>query len=148
MEFWKCQSTGTLPGFFTGFDKFQLWNDLVTSGQHPDLNDHSSTIISSLIDIIQWKFWQVLLDFQKGGIPLVPPTYEWDSGADPGFQVGGAHLQKLRRSEEGAKFFGVFREISISYLRTRHQTSYWNEWMNCILINQIHIATEMLTVTH
>ena len=112
MEFWKCQSTGTLPGFFTGFDKFQLWNDLVTSGQHPDLNEHSSTIISSLIDIIQWK------------------------------------LKKLRRAEEGAKFVGVFREISISYLRTRHQTSYWNEWMNFIFINQIHIVTEMLTVTH
>ena len=32
------------------------------------------------------------------------------SGADPGFQVrGGAHLRKLRRAEEGAKIFGVFR---------------------------------------
>ena len=31
------------------------------------------------------------------------------SGADPGFQVRGAHLQKLRRVEEGGKNFGVFR---------------------------------------
>jgi hypothetical protein len=32
------------------------------------------------------------------------------SGADPGFQVrGGVHLKKLRRVEEGAKYFGVFR---------------------------------------
>ena len=30
-------------------------------------------------------------------------------GADPGFQVRGAHLKKLRRSEGGAKNFGVFR---------------------------------------
>ena len=32
------------------------------------------------------------------------------AGADPGFQVrGGAHLKKLRRTEGGAKIFGVFR---------------------------------------
>ena len=31
------------------------------------------------------------------------------SGADPGFQVRGAHLEKLRRVEGGAKIFGVFR---------------------------------------
>jgi hypothetical protein len=32
-------------------------------------------------------------------------------GVDLGFLVGGggAHLQKLRRAEGGAKFFGVFR---------------------------------------
>ena len=31
------------------------------------------------------------------------------TGADPGFQVRGAHLKKLRRAEGGAKIFGVFR---------------------------------------
>jgi hypothetical protein len=31
------------------------------------------------------------------------------SGADPGFQVRGAHLKKLHRAEGGAKIFGVFR---------------------------------------
>ena len=31
------------------------------------------------------------------------------AGADPGFQVRGAHLKKLRRAEGGAKSFGVFR---------------------------------------
>ena len=31
------------------------------------------------------------------------------SGADPGFQVRGAHLKKSRRAEGGAKIFGVFR---------------------------------------
>ena len=30
-------------------------------------------------------------------------------GADPGFQVRGAHLKKLHRAEGGAKFLGVFR---------------------------------------
>jgi hypothetical protein len=29
--------------------------------------------------------------------------------ADPGFQVRGAHLKKLRRAEGGAKIVGVFR---------------------------------------
>jgi hypothetical protein len=31
------------------------------------------------------------------------------TGADPGFQVRGAHLKQLRRAEGGAKIFGVFR---------------------------------------
>jgi hypothetical protein len=31
------------------------------------------------------------------------------AGADPGFQVRGAHLKKLRRSEGGGNIFGVFR---------------------------------------
>jgi hypothetical protein len=31
------------------------------------------------------------------------------TGADPGFQVGGVHLKKLRRAEGGANIFGVFR---------------------------------------
>ena len=31
------------------------------------------------------------------------------AGADPGFQVRGGFLKKLRRAEGGAKFFGVFR---------------------------------------
>ena len=31
------------------------------------------------------------------------------SGADPGFQVRGAHLKESRRAEGGAKIFGVFR---------------------------------------
>jgi hypothetical protein len=30
-------------------------------------------------------------------------------GADPGFQVRGAHLKKLRLAEGGAKMFGLFR---------------------------------------
>ena len=30
-------------------------------------------------------------------------------GADPGFQVRGADLKKMRRAEEGAKNFGIFR---------------------------------------
>ena len=31
------------------------------------------------------------------------------AGVDPGFQVRGSHLKKLRRAEGGAKIWGVFR---------------------------------------
>jgi hypothetical protein len=31
------------------------------------------------------------------------------TGADPGFQVRGAHLKQLHRAEGAAKMFGVFR---------------------------------------
>ena len=31
------------------------------------------------------------------------------SGADPGFQVRGDALKKMRRAEGGGKIFGVFR---------------------------------------
>ena len=31
------------------------------------------------------------------------------AGADPVFQVRGAHLKKMRRAEGGAKIVGVFR---------------------------------------
>ena len=40
---------------------------------------------------------------------VVYTKYEPSTGADPGFQVRGAHLKTLRRVEEGAKYFGVFR---------------------------------------
>ena len=33
----------------------------------------------------------------------------FNAGADPGFQVRGAHLKKLRRAKGGAKILGVFR---------------------------------------
>ena len=35
--------------------------------------------------------------------------YLYITGADPGFQVRGGALKKLRRAEGGAKIFGVFR---------------------------------------
>ena len=45
-------------------------------------------------------------------------------GADPGFQVrgggGGAHLQKLRRAEGGAKIVGVFRVKNHDYTPKNH----------------------------
>ena len=31
-------------------------------------------------------------------------------GADPGFQVGGGYIKKLRWAEGGAQIFGYFRE--------------------------------------
>ena len=40
-------------------------------------------------------------------------------GADPGFQVRGAHLKKLRLAGGGAKMFGVFRVKKITILRQK-----------------------------
>jgi hypothetical protein len=42
------------------------------------------------------------------------------SGADPGFQVRGAQLKKLRRAEGGAKIFGVFRVKNHDFTQKNH----------------------------
>ena len=42
------------------------------------------------------------------------------SGADPGFQVRGAHLKKLRRAEGGANIFGVFRVKNHDFTPKNH----------------------------
>jgi hypothetical protein len=42
------------------------------------------------------------------------------TGTDPGFQVRGAHLRKLRRAEWGAKIFGVFRVKNHDFTPTNH----------------------------
>ena len=41
-------------------------------------------------------------------------------GADPGFQVRGAHLKQLRRAEGGANIFGVFRVKNHDFTPTNH----------------------------
>ena len=42
------------------------------------------------------------------------------SGADPGFQVRGEHLKKLRLAEGGANIFGVFRVKNHDYTPKNH----------------------------
>jgi hypothetical protein len=42
------------------------------------------------------------------------------SGADPGFQVRGAHLKKLRRAEGDANIFGVFRVKNHDFTPKNH----------------------------
>jgi hypothetical protein len=42
------------------------------------------------------------------------------AGADPGFQVRGAHLKKLRRAEGGAKTFEVFRVKNHDFTPKNH----------------------------
>ena len=53
-------------------------------------------------------------------VPLVPIN-TLVAGADPGFLVGGGgvHFKKLRRAEEGANIFGVFRVKKITILRQK-----------------------------
>ena len=43
-----------------------------------------------------------------------------NAGADPGFQVRGAHLKKLRRAEGGANIFGVFRVKNHDFTPNNH----------------------------
>jgi hypothetical protein len=42
------------------------------------------------------------------------------AGADPGFQVRGGALKKLRRAEGGAKFFWVFRVKNHDFTPKNH----------------------------
>ena len=42
------------------------------------------------------------------------------SGADPGFQVRGAHLKTLHRAEGGAKIVGVFRVKNYDFTPKNH----------------------------
>jgi hypothetical protein len=45
------------------------------------------------------------------------------AGADPGFQVRGVHLKKLRRAEEGANILGVFR-VKNHYFTPKNHSFY------------------------
>ena len=42
------------------------------------------------------------------------------TGDDPGFQVRGAHLKKMRRAEGGAIIFVVFRVKNHDFTQTNH----------------------------
>jgi hypothetical protein len=42
------------------------------------------------------------------------------TGADPGFQVRGVDLKKLRRAEGGTKIFGVFRVKNPDFTQKNH----------------------------
>ena len=44
---------------------------------------------------------------------------QYDPGADPGFQVRGAYLKKLRRAEGGANLFWVFRVKNHDFTPTK-----------------------------
>ena len=62
-----------------------------------------------------------------GGVTLlnrIPTLYtsfvQLNPGADPGFQVRGAHLKKLRRAEGGANIFGVFRVKNHDFTPKNH----------------------------
>ena len=48
-------------------------------------------------------------------------------GMDPGFQVRGVHLKKLRRAEGGAKIVGVFRVKNHDFTPKNHIYSNFRE---------------------
>ena len=47
-------------------------------------------------------------------------NYSSVAGADPKFQVRGAHLKKLRQAEGGAKICGVFRVKNHDFTQKNH----------------------------
>jgi hypothetical protein len=56
-------------------------------------------------------------------VPLLSATisiYVNNAGADPGFQVRGAHLKKLLRAEGGANIFGVIRVKNHDFTPKNH----------------------------
>jgi hypothetical protein len=85
-------------------------NATPTIGFHWMLKLYTSSITMPEID----------LHFSPNG-PLTRSTSDLGTGntagADPGFQVRGAHLKKLRRAEGGAKIVGVFRAKNYNNFR-------------------------------
>jgi hypothetical protein len=83
-------------------------------------------------------------------------TGPW-SGADPGFQVRGAHLKKLRRAEGGSNIFGVFRVKNHDFTPKNHffpilggagcappwiLPCWWPLYMNGISLMHVHWSWE------
>jgi len=65
--------------------------------------------------------WSVLLVEETGeNNQTLSHNVVSSTGADPGFQVRGAHLKKLRRMEGGAKIFGVFRVKNHDFTPKNH----------------------------
>ena len=59
------------------------------------------------------------------------------AGADPGFQLRGANLKKLRRAEGGAKIFGVFRVKNHDFTPKNHVFQF--RWIRpCCAISAYH----------
>ena len=61
-----------------------------------------------------------LLQSKNSNLIQFIPLYWHLSGADPGIQVRGAHLKKLRRAEGGAKNFGVFRVKNHNFMPKKY----------------------------
>jgi hypothetical protein len=64
-----------------------------------------------VVDIFRSDFMRSFMQFQH---------HKRSIGTDPGFQVRGAHLKKLRRAEGGAKMFGVFRVKNHDFTAKNH----------------------------
>ena len=77
--------------YATGLVMFWLYHDVM-------LSDIVGNLQEIMLRLLSTHHKRSLSDYT----PLSP-------GADPGFQVRGAHLKKLRRAKGGAKCFEVFR---------------------------------------
>ena len=88
--------------YATGLVMFCLYHDVM-------LSDIVGNLQEIMLRLLSTHHKRSLSDYT----PLSP-------GADPGFQVRGAHLKKLRRAEGGAKCFEVFRVKNHDFTPKNH----------------------------
>jgi hypothetical protein len=77
--------------------------------KNPDFTPKNHTSTSKILFLFIFYFYHGMLFINMSL-----------SGADPGFQVRGAHLKKLHRAEGGAKFFLVFRVKNHDFTPKNH----------------------------
>ena len=73
----------------------------------------------------------------------------WFTGADPGFEVRGAHLKKLLRAEGGVNIFGVFRVKNHEFTPKKSyffQFNWFNVLYRCSMI--LSCVSSLLDYTH
>ena len=89
------------------FDVLQNDHDRNITGLETSVTDSSLCILVSLL--------------LRKDHPHYTTTFTMPiAGADPGFQLMGVHLKKLRRAEGGAKIFGVFCVKNHDFMPKNH----------------------------
>jgi hypothetical protein len=86
---------------------------------HPTRLQYHRRYCWNIIHKYNWKLSIFLIVSEISWLQLFI-TYMYLAGTDPGFQVRGAHLNKLRRAEGGAKIFGVFRVKNHDFTPKNH----------------------------
>jgi hypothetical protein len=87
-------------------EKFYYVKQTVENRRPSKMGDVVTLLFVHFNFIIQFR--NTILD-SSSAMTLIMYILRLMSGADPGFQVRGADLKKLRRAEGGANIFGVFR---------------------------------------
>jgi hypothetical protein len=88
-----------------------------------------------------------ILSTIKNNFPLQGSLYLENKyispGADPGFQVRGAHLKKLRRAEGGAKILGIFRVKIHDFTPKKQITESPSNYKNKTVVSKLHCMSNL-----